>query len=190
MSQLIQKIIELATERQSVRAAILTGSRCAPDAKVDKLFQDTTYVAKYLWRDDLVAAKHILDHNIKLLYLHTMFVWSYEVDRNWSIKPGNYGRGLKKCISPELWARLEETYVGAGLQENRDALFRSIRLFRDVAVAVAKQLGYVYPEELDRRCIEYLEKVRRLDRRAEDVVAILDRTPSKHRASYSASCPL
>jgi aminoglycoside 6-adenylyltransferase len=146
---------------------------------VEELFLDTTYVAKHLWRDDLVAAKHILDHNIKLLYLHTMFVWSYEPDHNWSIKPGDYGRGLKKYISPELWARLEATYVGAGLEENWDALFRSIRLFRDVAVAVAKQLGYVYPDELDRRCVEYLDKVRRLDRRALDVVAALDHTPSR-----------
>jgi aminoglycoside 6-adenylyltransferase len=140
---------------------------------VEEFFQEATYVAKDLWRDDLVAAKHVLDHNMKLLNLYRMFAWRFELDHNWSIKPGDHGRGLKKHISPDLWARLEETYVGAGLEENWDALFRTIYLFRDVAAEVGKRLGYVYPVELDRRCVQYFEKVKRLERQVEDVVTAL-----------------
>ena len=138
-------------------------------ALVESFFQEGTYVAKHLWRDDLLAAKYNLDHAMKLLHLCPMLVWRFELDHAWSIKPGDYGRGLKKHISPELWARLESTYVGAGLEENWEALFKTVALFRDVAVEVGSRLGFAYPEELHRRCVRYFERVRRMDPHATDL---------------------
>ena len=61
---------------------------------------------------------------------------------------------------------LESTYVGAGEQENWDALFKTIALYRRVAIEVGHHLGYSYPHELDRRAMEYLRKVQNLDRGA------------------------
>jgi aminoglycoside 6-adenylyltransferase len=57
--------------------------------------------------------------------------------------------------------------VGAGLQENWVALFRTIALFRKVALEVADHLGYEYPHDLDRRMMAYLEKVKHLDQQAD-----------------------
>ncbi|MBF8285101.1 MAG: hypothetical protein HW378_4016, partial [Anaerolineales bacterium] len=42
-----------------------------------------------------------------------------------------------------------------------------VDLFRKVAVEVGKHLGYAYPDDLDRRAVAYLEKVKNLDRKAE-----------------------
>jgi aminoglycoside 6-adenylyltransferase len=134
---------------------------------VEGLFHEATYVAKYLWRDDLMAAKLMLDHAMKQDHLRPMLEWRLEIDHEWSLKPGLYGRGLKKRLSPDLWAEVENTYTGAGLEENWEVMFRTIALFRNVAIEVGDRLGYAYPYDLDRRAVEYLQKVRNLDHKAQ-----------------------
>ena len=133
---------------------------------IEGFLLDTTYVAKFLWRDDMMAAKHILDHSLKQEHLRPMLEWHAEIDRQWSLKPGPYGRRLKQHVRPNLWAELERTYTGAGLEENWEALFRSIALMQRVASEVGKQLGYTYPHELQRRVMDYLTRVRSLDHNA------------------------
>jgi aminoglycoside 6-adenylyltransferase len=115
---------------------------------VENFFLDATYVAKLLWRDDLVAAKHL------------------ETDHNWTVKPGLYGQRLKVWLRPDLWAELEGTYTGTGLEENWEALSRSIALFRKAAVEVGERLGYTYPHDMDQRACAYLQKVKDLPREA------------------------
>ena len=66
-------------------------------------------------------------------------------------------------VPPERWAELEGTYVGPGLDENWEAMFRTIAFFRKIAREVGAHLGFDYPQSLDRRAVIYLEKVRRLD---------------------------
>lgn len=133
--------------------------------QVELFFHETTYVAKYLWRDDLVAAKHIFD-SIKVGNLRRMLEWLVEIDHDWALKPGAYGRYLKRYLRPEIWALLEETYVGPDLEQNWQALFKTIALYRRVAQEVGQYLGYTYPAELDRRAVAYLQWVRELDPRA------------------------
>ncbi len=134
---------------------------------IEGFFLDTTYVAKFLWRDDMMAAKHILDHSLKDGHLRPMLEWHAEIEHQWTLKPGPYGRGLKKHVRPDLWAELEQTYTGIGLEENWEALFRTIELMRRVAGEVGENLGFTYPGGLDQRVVSYLLKVRRLDRNAE-----------------------
>ncbi len=134
---------------------------------MEGFFLDTTYVAKFLWRDDIMAAKHILDHSLKQEHLRPMLEWHAEIDHQWTLKPGPYGRRLKQYLRPDLWAELEGTYTGAGLMENWEALFRTIALMRRVATVVGKHLGFTYPEELEQRVVTYLKKVQQLDRNAQ-----------------------
>jgi aminoglycoside 6-adenylyltransferase len=133
---------------------------------IEGFFLDTTYVAKFLWRDDMMAAKHILDHSLKQEHLRPMLEWHAEIDHEWTLKPGPYGRRLKQHLRPDLWAELESTYIGVGSDENWEALFRTIGLMRRVATDVGKHLGYTYPHLLERRVVDYLWRVRRLDRNA------------------------
>jgi aminoglycoside 6-adenylyltransferase len=134
---------------------------------VEIFFHEATYVAKHLWRDDLLPAKFNLDYAMKHQNLRVMLEWRIEADHNWSLKPGAYGKRLKKHMSRDIWAELENTYVGTGLEENWAAMFRTMDLFRQVAVEVAAHLGYEYPHDLHDRVVAYLLKVKRLDRRAQ-----------------------
>jgi aminoglycoside 6-adenylyltransferase len=82
------------------------------------------------------------------------------------VKPGAEGKGLKKGLPSVLWAELESTYVGAGTEENWEALFETIDLFRKVATEVGDHLGYKYPHELHQRVEAYLKRVSQLDPQA------------------------
>ena len=131
---------------------------------VEEFWLETSYVAKNLWRGELLPAKFSFDAVIKLELLRRMLEWYVELDHEWSLSPGFMGRGLEAVLKPEVWAQLESTFVGAETEENWDALFRTADLFRTVARAVATQLGYRYPEELDRGMMTYLAGVKNMDR--------------------------
>lgn len=129
---------------------------------IQEFFNETAYMAKNLWRDNLFTAKANLDGMMKFYVLRRFFEWHVEIKHDWSVRPGSYGKGLKKRVDPALWAELESTYVGMGVEENWDALFRTIDLFRKVAAEVGAHLGYVYPDDLEKRMIAYLRAVKNL----------------------------
>ena len=133
---------------------------------IDEFFNDALYVAKYLWRDDLLPAKYSLDFVMKAECLRQMLEWRMQLAHDWSVKPGANGRGLKQHVDTDIWAALEHTYVGAGAAANWAALVQTIELFRTVAIGVGDQLGYPYPHDMDRRICDRLESVQRLERPA------------------------
>ena len=130
---------------------------------IEDFFSDVPYVAKCLRRDELMPAKYCLDFDMKHNFLRQMLDWRMECDRDWSVPTGFLGRGLKKSLPPEIWSQLESTYVGAGIEENWDALFRTLTLFRQVAVEVAEQLGYAYPYDMDRLVVAYAQEVKGME---------------------------
>jgi aminoglycoside 6-adenylyltransferase len=131
---------------------------------VELFFHEATYVARYLWRDDLMAAKYNLDQGMKQDNLRLVLEWCIEIEGNWSVKPGPYGRRLKQWLRPDLWAELQGTYTGADPAANWEAIFATIALFRRVAVEVGDRLGYGYPHGLDERAVAYLRRVQNMDR--------------------------
>ena len=127
---------------------------------IDEFWWDTTYVAKALRRGELVFAKFALDYDAKFVALRRLLEWRIEVDHDWSLKPGAYGRGLERLLPADIWAELARTYVGVELDENWDALFGTVALFRRVARDVGDALGYAYQQEQDDQMAAYLEHVR------------------------------
>jgi aminoglycoside 6-adenylyltransferase len=128
---------------------------------VEEFFSETMYVAKHICRDDLMPLKHCLDCMAKQEHLRRMLEWRVELDHNWSVRAGAYGKNLKKYVAPAVWSELESTYVGPGKRENWKALFKTINIFRKVATEVADCLNYSYPHSLDERVVKYLGKTKR-----------------------------
>jgi aminoglycoside 6-adenylyltransferase len=126
---------------------------------IEDFFLVAIYVAKYLWRDDLMAAKYLMDKAMRHEHLLPMLEWRVELEHDWSVKPGLYGQRLKKWLRPDLWAELESTYTGASLPDNWAALYHTIALMRKVAGEVGSRLGYLYPAEMDCRTMAYLKKI-------------------------------
>ena len=131
-------------------------------ALVEEFWWGTTYVAKALWRGEIVFAKWLLDAEAKFLALRRLLEWRLEIDRDWSLRPGAYGRGLEELVPPDTWAELRRTYVGTEIEDNWVALFGTAALFRRVATEVGDALGFSYPRHVDERVTEHLERVRQL----------------------------
>jgi aminoglycoside 6-adenylyltransferase len=131
-------------------------------ALVEEFWWESTYVAKNLWRDDLVFARFNLDVVMRSQLLLRMLEWRIELDHDWRWKPGVVGRGLKQALPPDLWSSFAHTYAGPSLTENWDALFTMIGLFRRAAIEVGKALNYTYLQALDDGVTAYLEDARRL----------------------------
>jgi aminoglycoside 6-adenylyltransferase len=137
-------------------------TRAEYDAQVEEFWWSTTYAAKGLWRGEVVFVKFVLDFDSKLGPLRRFLEWRIELDRDWSLRPGAYGRGLERLLPPDLRDELASTYVGAGVEDNWNALFRTTALFRRVATEVGDALGYRYPQEIDDAVTEQLRAVRSL----------------------------
>ena len=103
------------------------------DTVVEEFYSDVPHVAKCLLRYELMPAKWSLDYDMKHVYLRRMLEWRVELDYEWSVSVGKHGKGLKKRLPETLWAALEATYVGAGLEENWEALFATLKLFREAS---------------------------------------------------------
>jgi aminoglycoside 6-adenylyltransferase len=131
------------------------------DALVEEFWWESLYVAKHLRRDDLLPAKHSLDQVMKIDLLRRLIEWRIEIDRGWTWRPGDLGRGLKRHLDDRTWTELASTFTGAGTDENWAALFRTCHLFRRLARDVAARLDLRYPEALDAKVTARLEAIRR-----------------------------
>jgi hypothetical protein len=113
----------------------------------------------------VVFAKWILDQDLKLETMRRILEWRIEIEHNWSVKPGVYGRGLKQLLPPDIWSEFAATYVSLDVEENWAALSRVIALFRRVATEVGNALGYTYPQQVDNLVSAYLEAIRKMPSR-------------------------
>ena len=126
---------------------------------INDFFSDAPYAAKCLLRGELLPVKWCLDYDMKHVYLRPMLEWLMGLQHNWSLPTGWLGKGLKKKLPPELWSQLEATYAGADTADNWQALFRTMALFRQVAMEVGKGLGYEYPLDLDERVTAFVKNM-------------------------------
>jgi len=126
---------------------------------INDFFTDVPYMAKCLLRGELLPAKWCLDYDMKHVHLRPLLEWRMGLEHNWSVPTGSLGKGLKKRLPPEIGSELENTYAGANTQDNWEALFRTIALFRQVAIEVGTGLGYEYPLELDQRVTAFVQRM-------------------------------
>lgn len=121
-----------------------------------------TYVAKNLWRDELVSVKVLLDHEMKYLLLRKLLEWRIAIDHEGPVKSGFFGRGLRRHLDTETWTEFTETYVGSNRHDNWEALFATMDLFRRVATYVGHTLGYAYPHAMDATVSAYVRQIWRM----------------------------
>jgi aminoglycoside 6-adenylyltransferase len=126
------------------------------------------YVAKGLWREQIVYAKHAFDHGVRP-ELARMLTWYVGVKTRFLCNPGGFGKHLKRYLEPELWRMLESTYADADYQRNWDALFATGELFRITANAVAGHFDFAYPHGDDEKVSAHLRHVRSLPRDAKEM---------------------
>lgn len=126
------------------------------------------YVAKGLWREELIYAKWMMDQSVREQLLK-MLVWYVGIKTGFSRNLGKFGKYLHRYLEPELWRLLQRTYSDADVQHTWDALEAMGELFRRTAVPVAEHFGFDYPHGDDGRVRAHLRHVRQLPRTATEM---------------------
>jgi aminoglycoside 6-adenylyltransferase len=128
----------------------------------------STYVAKGLWREEVVYAKRMLDQILRE-ELMRMLDWHIGFKTDFSRGSGSYGRHLEKELEPELWSLVRQTYADGSCEATWRSLGVMCDLFRRVAKAIAGRCGFAYPEKEDQRVSAYLDHVHALPKQAQDI---------------------
>ena len=126
------------------------------------------YVAKGLWRAEILYARHMLDHYQREM-LMKMLRWHIGLRTGFAASPGKLGKYFQRYLEPELWDLLLQTYAAADYTQTWQALFAMCALFRRVAVPLAVHFGYDYPFDDDRRVYAHLQHVHSLPRDAQNI---------------------
>jgi aminoglycoside 6-adenylyltransferase len=126
------------------------------------------YVAKGLWRREIVYAKHMLDRYVRE-QLDKMLVWYVGIRTDFRKSPGKMGKYLEKYLEQDLWQLLLRTYSDADYEHTWQALFSSGQLFRKIAIPVAQHFGFEYPYRDDERVSAHILHVYDLPRDAKEM---------------------
>ncbi len=147
-----------------------------PEPPTAKKFFDCTnefwwcspYVAKGLWRGEIVYAKHMLDVYVRE-QLDKMLVWYVGLRTDYQKSPGKMGKYFEKFLEPGLWQLLLRTYADADYDRTWEAMLTMGELFRRIAIPVAEHFGFTYPAGDDQRVTAHLHHVRQLPRDAKEM---------------------
>ncbi len=126
------------------------------------------YVAKGLWREEIVYAKFMLDRFVRD-QLDKMLTWYVGIKNQFTHSPGKFGKHFDECLEPELWELLQKTYSDASYAHTWEALFAMGELFRVTAKQVARYFGYVYPQGDDEKVSAHLRHVQALPKDAKEM---------------------
>ena len=126
------------------------------------------YVAKGLWREEIIYAKYMLDRVVRE-QLMKMLIWYMGAKNQFLSNPGKFGKHLHKYLDPELWDMLQKTYSDANYDNTWEALYTMCDLFRITAIRVAEHFGFDYPYGDDEKASAHLKHVRLLPKNAKEI---------------------
>jgi len=126
------------------------------------------YVAKGLWREEILYAKYMFDQVLRE-QLMKMLAWHIGVQTGFALNPGKYGKYFQRYLEPDVWLMLERTYADAGYAHTWDALFVMCDLFEQVALSIASHFGFDYPQDDAARVRAHLRHVRFLPKDAASI---------------------
>ncbi len=127
-----------------------------------------TYVAKGLWREEILFAKAHMHDPLRTMLLK-MLEWQVGAETDASVSIGKCGKYLRRYLQTDDWHDLLSSYSDAAIDSTWDALFASCRLFRRSAAKTAAYLGYDYPKENEEQLLHYLQTLRSLPSDAVDL---------------------
>ena len=126
------------------------------------------YVAKGLWREEIIYAKTMLDQFVRP-QLMKMLVWAIGLQTGFERNPGKFGKYFEDYLEPAWWDLLLKSYAGPSYEDNWEALLAMVELFRAAALRVANHFNLEYSHGDDERVSAHLGHVRGLPRDAREI---------------------
>ncbi|ERJ11975.1 aminoglycoside 6-adenylyltransferase [Haloplasma contractile] len=118
-------------------------------------------IAKGIWRDELSYAKYMYDV-ILIGCIRKIISWKIGSENDWNVNTGKLGKWFKNYMSNSLYKKYLEIYPGNDYYEMWASLLLAGKFVRTLAIELAEDLGFTYPEEDDENTTTYVKKVRDL----------------------------
>lgn len=134
------------------------------DSRLNAFWWDIIYVAKALWRNELNYAKYMLEGTIRFDKLQPLITWYIGTWHNWSVNVGIYGRWFQRYLDTPTWEHYQRTFADSSPEANWNALFETLEFVRAVGKHIADELGFVYPDETDRKVTRYIRDIQVLEK--------------------------
>lgn len=143
-------------------------------SRVETFWMESTYVAKFLWRGDVTAAKWRLAEMAGRNLVEALN-WCIAMDKGWTWKPSSCARGVEKALDPDTRTELIASFAGGEIDNLWESLFRTSALYRKAVTRVGEGLGFAYPHDLDARVTAFHQTLRTLSKTAsrEELAGIL-----------------
>ncbi len=130
------------------------------EAVFTELINDYLYhvlwCAKKLYRGERWFATLACDGDLKHRLLR-MMEWHAQVQHQWQLDTWHNGRFLEHWTAPEILDALPRTFATYDTQDVQRALREDLHLFHHLAVSVARDLHYPYPDEAHAYVVTWLQ---------------------------------
>ncbi|WML31311.1 aminoglycoside 6-adenylyltransferase [Neobacillus sp. OS1-32] len=127
-----------------------------------------TYVAKGLWRKEILYAQEHLNNYVQPMLLK-MLEWQVGIQNDFAVSIGKCGKYLEKFLPEDTWRELMTTFSDGKYESVWKALFSMTNLFRATAKSVAESLNFEYHDDDDKRVTNYLKQVKELPSNAVEI---------------------
>ena len=128
----------------------------------------STYVAKGLWRDEILYAREMLDRYVRG-ELMCILQWYIGCKTDFRVNPGKLGKHYREYLSADEWEQLMRTYADADYEKTWQAHFEMCDLFGTLARSVAAQLGFSYNTDEESKVLAHLHHVHQLPKDAKSM---------------------
>ena len=118
----------------------------------------STYVAKGLWRKEVVYAKGMLEGPVRAMFFQ-MLEWTIGVRTSFTVSFGKSGRNLQQHLSSRFYDKILATYPDGNIENIWKALFLMAELFDEIANEVANAMQFFYYAEEANNVKSYLKSI-------------------------------
>ena len=115
--------------------------------------------AEYVLRDELPAAMFYLNVSVRDM-LNRMIRWLIGMENGFRVELGILDSYFSRYLSEELYGLYRATYPTAEEESLWAAYDAMARLFHIAAAKIADRLGFVYPREMERNMLDFMERLR------------------------------
>jgi aminoglycoside 6-adenylyltransferase len=117
-----------------------------------------SYVAKGLWRKEIIYAKDMLEKPVRDMFLQ-IIEWHIGIETGFSVSFGKSGKNMQTHLPRALYERVLSTYPNAEAEEIWRSLFIMTDIFSALAKKISAESGFEYNLHEEDNVTEYLKWV-------------------------------
>lgn len=125
---------------------------------IEEFWFEAYHVAIYLKREDLWSVK--FRSNAIHGFLLRMIEWESQARNGWHQTVPPIGKRMASWVQPSVLQELERVFAHFDVENSWEALFHTVTLFRRLSVDLSHQLGFDYPEAMDKNISGFILKLR------------------------------